>query len=111
MCNQPTREVSTSKKKRKTSELNDDDIVMLKESFKSVADAIKESTAELVKSHQRLQILESEIWTHLEELQLSEEVKNNAYLYLTENPSKLGAFLGCPMSARKTILIKMLGSF
>jgi hypothetical protein len=68
MCNQSTREWSTSKKKLKTSELNDDDIVMLKESFKSIADAIKESTVELVKSHQRLQIPESEIWTHLEEL-------------------------------------------
>jgi hypothetical protein len=54
MCNQPTREVSTSKKKRKTSELNDDDIVMLKESFKSVVDAIKKIIAELVKSHQKL---------------------------------------------------------
>ncbi|KAJ3685960.1 hypothetical protein LUZ61_015124 [Rhynchospora tenuis] len=109
LINKTVEGASTSKKKQKINKINDDEAAYIKESFKSVADAIERSTSELVKSNQRLQIPESEIWAYLEELQLDdEEVKNDAYLYLTENPAKLGAFLGCPTQSRKRILLKML---
>jgi hypothetical protein len=40
----------TSKKKAKTKELIDDDLIILKDSFHVVADAILKSTTELIKS-------------------------------------------------------------
>ncbi|KAJ4775310.1 Myb/SANT-like DNA-binding domain protein [Rhynchospora pubera] len=95
-------------KKQKTKKSIDAETINLNESFKIFADAMKESTAQLVKTQQRLQIPESEIWNYLEELQLEEEVQDAAYLYLTNEPAKLGAFIGCPIQRRKTILLTML---
>ncbi|KAJ4756810.1 Myb/SANT-like DNA-binding domain protein [Rhynchospora pubera] len=95
-------------KKQKTKKSIDAETINLNESFKIFADAMKESTAQLVKTQQRLQIPESEIWNYLEELQLEEEVQDAAYLYLTNEPAKLGAFIGCPIQRCKTILLTML---
>ncbi|KAJ4764230.1 Myb/SANT-like DNA-binding domain protein [Rhynchospora pubera] len=101
----------TSKKKQKKKSSEEEENAILKESFKYIADAIKdsiESTAELVKSQQRVNNPIGEVWDYLEELQLDEEVQNDAYIYLIDNPAKLQGFMSCPRRSRKTILLKML---
>ncbi|KAJ1689536.1 hypothetical protein LUZ63_013691 [Rhynchospora breviuscula] len=103
-----SNEENTSKKKLKVKRSKVDMTVQLNESFNRFADVIRESTVELVKTQQRLQIPESEIWKYLEELQLEEKVEDAAYLYLTKEPARLGAFIGCPSHRRKNILLTML---
>ncbi|KAJ4772520.1 Myb/SANT-like DNA-binding domain protein [Rhynchospora pubera] len=109
LLNKSSGEENTSKQKQKIKRSKYVEAVNLNESFKTFANAIKESTVEMMKTPQRLPIPESEIWTYLEELQLEDEmVEDAAYLYLTKEPDRLAAFLGCPSHRRKTILLKML---
>ncbi|KAJ3706954.1 hypothetical protein LUZ61_010659 [Rhynchospora tenuis] len=109
LLNKSNGEEGTSKQKQKVKRSKYVEAVNLNESFKTFADAIKESTAEMMKPQQRLPIPESEIWKYLEELQLGDEkFEDAAYLYLTKEPGRLGAFIGCPSHRRKNILLAML---
>lgn len=97
----------TCNKKAKTKDSKDDDIVILKESFLAVANAILISTMELVKSQPKLPTPMSEIWNMLVDLGFDGLEIMKAYIFLGKNPDMVDAILGCPVSKRKSLVEMM----
>ncbi|KAJ1689304.1 hypothetical protein LUZ63_013459 [Rhynchospora breviuscula] len=100
-------ESCSSKKRARKVNKDQANVMILREGLDKIAEAITKSTAELVKSRQRLPIPEGQMWDLLVELGFEESVISTVYIFLIERPHMVGALLGCPQHKRKDVLIQM----
>ena len=70
--------------------------MFMKEGLEMVANAIMQSTTEIVNAKTRDPIADGQIWTLLANLGIKPHVMENAYLFLVQKPDMLKALLGCP---------------
>nr|XP_043613386.1 uncharacterized protein LOC122585323 [Erigeron canadensis] len=96
------------KKKRKLEELTDFEAQLI-DSINNVAEAIRENT-KVMRSLRQHVYPESEIYSELELMGMTQDDIFNAYLFLVKRPDKTRAFFGCPLAVRMTILDRMMRS-
>ncbi|XP_065851687.1 uncharacterized protein [Euphorbia lathyris] len=99
---------SPSNVKKAKKMVTEDEIGIMKEGFQMVANAIKDSTAEMVKAKTQDPISDGSIWNELKNLSIEPHLMQSSYLFLVKNPDMLKTLLGCPIEDRKSLLMLMM---
>uniref|UniRef100_A0A2P2MZ03 Uncharacterized protein MANES_03G183000 n=1 Tax=Rhizophora mucronata TaxID=61149 RepID=A0A2P2MZ03_RHIMU len=104
-CDEPAATAGAGKKRKVR--LWERELGSIAESIHNVAEAIREGNV-IIKRVTRHVYSEAEVFAELLRIGIEQHLRYKAYSFLTSDPARVRALLGCPVDERKDLLRQMM---